>query len=90
MHIFIFFSSLFFFLPLLFFSPARPPSGWLALDLSGLSGLVAQSIGAGKKGESPATPTQSQTTPTKNEAIPTQSQATPPPRLAPPTDAKPR
>lgn len=57
---------------------SRPPSGWLALDLSGLSGLVAQTIGAGvgKKSESPATPTQ--------------SQATPPLRLAPPTDAKPR
>lgn len=87
MHIFILFSLSF------SSSPARPPSGWLALDLSGLSGLsglVAQTIGAAKKSESPVTPTQNQTPPTREDAILTQSQATPPPRLAPPTDTKPR
>uniref|UniRef100_H3DD33 RUN and SH3 domain containing 2 n=1 Tax=Tetraodon nigroviridis TaxID=99883 RepID=H3DD33_TETNG len=40
---------------------ARPPSGWLSLDRSVLD-FVAQTIGVGKKTESPDTPTCTQTT----------------------------
>lgn len=53
----------------------RPPSGWLSLDRTVLD-FVAQTIGAGsgKKGEAPATPTH--------------TQSTPPPRSTRPTEAK--